>query len=309
MPLVAANGLQIDAEVHGEPGAPVILLIMGLGMPAALWPDAVVQALTGAGYRVVTFDNRDAGGSTRLDSLPVPNVLRAIWRGLRRRPVSAPYTLDDMAADTVGMLDSLGIGRVHVVGASMGGMIGQVIAAKYPARVLSLTSIMSNSGNPERKIAFGRWKALRAIIHRPPPPDDHEAVVRHLMRVFGVIGSPAFRHELESMRPLFERVARRGLYRAGTARQLLAILATGDRRPLLQGITAPTLVLHGADDPLVPIAAGVDIAANIPGARLEVIPGMGHDFPPGLMARIATRVAEHCRAARPTQAAPATQPA
>jgi len=308
MPLVAANGLQIDAEVHGETGAPVILLIMGLGMPAALWPDAVVQALTGAGYRVVTFDNRDAGGSTRLDGLPVPNVLRAIWRGLRRRPVSAPYTLEDMAADTVGMLDSLGIGRVHVVGASMGGMIGQVIAAKYPARVLSLTSIMSNSGNPERKIAFGRWKALRAIIHRPPPPDDHEAVVRHLMRVFGVIGSPAFRHELESMRPLFERVARRGLYRAGTARQLLAILATGDRRSLLQGITAPTLVLHGADDPLVPVAAGIDTAAHIPGSRLEVVPGMGHDFPPGLMAQLAGRIAEHCRAAesvRPAPGAPA----
>ena len=304
MSLVAANGLQIDAEVHGEPGAPVVLLIMGLGMPAALWPDPIVQTLTGAGYRVVTFDNRDAGGSTRLDSLPVPNVLGAIWRALRRRPVSAPYTLDDMAADTVGMLDALGIGRVHVVGASMGGMIGQVIAAKYPARVLSLTSIMSNSGNPERKIAFGRWKALRAIIHRPPPPDDHEAVVRHLMRVFSVIGSPAFRHELESMRPLFERVARRGLYRAGTARQLLAILATGDRRSLLQGITAPTLVLHGADDPLVPVAAGIDTAAHIPGSRLEVVPGMGHDFPPGLMAQLAGRIAEHCRAAESARPAP-----
>jgi pimeloyl-ACP methyl ester carboxylesterase len=277
---------------------------MGLGMPSALWPEPVVQTLTGAGYRVVTFDNRDAGGSTRLDGLPVPNVLRAIWRALRRRPVSAPYTLDDMAADTVGMLEALGIDRVHVVGASMGGMIGQLIAAKYPARVLSLTSIMSNSGNPERKIAFGRWKALRAIIHRPPPPDDHEAVVRHLMRVFGVIGSPAFRHELESMRPLFERVARRGLYRAGTARQLLAILATGDRRSLLQGITAPTLVLHGADDPLVPVAAGIDTAAHIPGSRLEVVPGMGHDFPPGLMAQLAGRIAEHCRAAESTRPAP-----
>ena len=309
MPIVDANGLRIDCEVHGDPAAPVVLLIMGLGMPAALWPDAVVQNLTGAGFRVVTFDNRDSGGSTRLESTPVPNVLRAIWRGLRRRPVTAPYTLDDMASDTVGLLDALGIDQVHVVGASMGGMIGQVVAARHPARVLSLTSIMSNSGNPERRVAFGSWKALRAIIHRPPPPDDHEAVVQHLVRVFSVIGSPAFRHELGQMRPLFERVARRGLYRNGTARQLLAILATGDRRPLLASITAPTLVLHGADDPLVPIAAGVDTAANIPGARLEVIPGMGHDFPPGLMASIATRVAEHCRAARSTQAAPATQPA
>jgi len=304
MPRVEANGLQVDCEVHGEPGAPAVLLVMGLGMPAALWPDRVVQTLAGAGFRVITFDNRDAGGSTRLEGAPVPNVLRAIWRALRHRPVSAPYTLEDMAADTVGMLDALGVERAHVVGASMGGMIGQVIAAKYPSRVLSLTSIMSNSGNPARRVAFGRWKALRAIIRRPPPPDDIDAVVRHLMRVFGVIGSPAFRHELESMRPLFERVARRGLYRAGTSRQLLAILATGDRRPLLQQVTVPTLVLHGADDPLVPLAAGIDTAANITGSRLEVVPGMGHDFPPGLMARLAGRIAEHCRAAQPAPRSP-----
>lgn len=299
MPVVDANGLKIDCEVSGEPGAPAVLLVMGLGMPSALWPDPVVQTLTGAGFRVVTFDNRDSGGSSRLEGVPVPNVLRAIGRALLRRPVAAPYTLDVMAADTVGLLDALGLDRVHVVGASMGGMIGQVIAAKYPSRVLSLTSIMSNSGNPDRKLAFGRWKALRAIIRKPPSPDDHEAVVHHLMHVFGVIGSPAFRHELESMRPLFERVARRGLYRAGTSRQLLAILATGDRRPLLQQIAAPTLVLHGADDPLVPVAAGQDTAAHIPGAQLEIIPGMGHDFPPGLMAQLAARIAEHCKAAQP----------
>jgi proline iminopeptidase len=307
MPVVDANGLKIDCEVSGEPGAPAVLLIMGLGMPSALWPDPVVQTLTGAGFRVVTFDNRDSGGSSRLEGVPVPNVLRAIGRALLRRPVAAPYTLDDMAADAIGLLDALGLDRVHVVGASMGGMIGQVLAANYPSRVLSLTSIMSNSGNPHRKLAFGRWKALRAIIRKPPSPDDHEAVVRHLMHVFGVIGSPAFRHELGSMRPLFERVARRGLYRAGTSRQLLAILATGDRRPLLQQIAAPTLVLHGADDPLVPVAAGRDTAAHVPGAQLEIIPGMGHDFPPGLMAQLAARIAEHCKAAQPEALAP--QPA
>lgn len=303
MPVVEANGLRIDCEVHGEAGAPVVLLIMGLGMPAALWPDALIETLTGAGFRVVTFDNRDAGGSTRFEGVRVPNVLRAIGRALLRRPVVAPYTLEDMAADTVGMLDTLGIAQVHVVGASMGGMIGQLIAASYPGRVLSLTSIMSNSGNPERRIAFGRWKALRAIIHRPPPPDDHPAVVQHLMRLFAIIGSPAYRHEIERMRPLFERVARRGLYRAGTSRQLLAILATGDRRPLLARIAAPTLVLHGADDPLVPEAAGRDTAAHIPGARLEIIPGMGHDFPPTLMAELAARIVEHCRSAQPAAAA------
>ena len=154
---------------------------------------------------MITFDNRDAGGSTRLEGTRAPNVLRAIARALRRRPVTAPYTLDDMVADTVGLLDALGIERVHVVGASMGGMISQLIAARHPARVLSLTSIMSNSGNPDRKMAFGSWKALRAIIRRPPPPDDHEAVVRHLVGLFSVIGSPAFLHEIDLARPYFER--------------------------------------------------------------------------------------------------------
>jgi pimeloyl-ACP methyl ester carboxylesterase len=308
VPTLQANGLTIDYELRGDPAAPPLLLVMGLGMPSALWPDEFVQALVDQGLRVVTFDNRDCGGSTRFEGVPVPNVLRAIGRALLRRPVAAPYRLEDMAADTVGLLDALGLERVHVVGASMGGMIGQVLAAQHPGRVLSLTSIMSNSGNPERRIAFGRWKALRAIIRRPPRPDDYPAVVEHLVRVFGIIGSPAFRHELPSMRPLFERVARRGLYRNGTARQLLAILATGDRRPMLKKITAPTLVLHGADDPLVPLAAGRDTAANIAGARLEVVEGMGHDFPPTLLARLALRIAEHCRAALPVAPVAQTSP-
>jgi len=298
MPLIEANGLQIDCEVHGEPGAPVILLIMGLGMPAALWPDQVVQAFTAAGFRVVTFDNRDAGGSTRLEGVRGPNVLRSIARALLRRRVSAPYTLDDMANDTVGLLDALGIGPVHVVGASMGGMIGQLLAVRCPQRVLSLTSIMSNTGNPARKYAFGTWRALRAVMHRPPPPDDHEAVVQHLIRLLTAIGGPNFRAHIEQARPVFERVARRGLYRAGTERQLLAVLATGDRRPLLQSIRAPTLVVHGADDPLVPLAAGRDTAANIPGARLEIVPGMGHDYPPDALANIAALIVAHCRTAQ-----------
>jgi pimeloyl-ACP methyl ester carboxylesterase len=308
MATLPSNGLSFDVEVHGEPDAPVLLLVMGLGMPAALWPDEFVAALVQAGFRVVTFDNRDCGGSTRLEGVPTPDVRRAILRSLLRRRVTGPYTLDDMAADTVGLLDALGVERAHVVGASMGGMIGQMVAARYPARVASLTSIMSNSGNPARRYAFGKWKALRAITHPPPPPDDHVAVVEHLVRVFGVIGSPGFQADLPLLRPILERVARRGLYRAGTERQLLAILSTGDRRTMLAAITAPTLVLHGADDPLVPPAAGRDTAACIPGARLEMVEGMGHDFPPALMARVAVRIAEHCRAAAPTVPIRAAEP-
>jgi proline iminopeptidase len=297
MTTVASNGLSLDVEVHGDPAAPPLLLVMGLGMPAALWPDEFVAALVQAGFRVVTFDNRDCGGSTRLEGVPTPDVRRAILRSLLRRRVTGPYRLEDMAADTVGLLDALGIERAHVVGASMGGMIGQVTAALHPARVLSLTSIMSNTGNPARRYAFGKWKALRAITRPPPPPDDYAAVVEHLTYVFSVIGSPGFRQDLPLLKPIMERVARRGLYRAGTERQLLAILSTGDRRALLAGITAPTLVLHGADDPLVPPAAGQETAAYIPGAQFELVTGMGHDFPPSLMTQLVVRIAAHCRAA------------
>jgi pimeloyl-ACP methyl ester carboxylesterase len=297
MSIVQANGLELDFQVHGDLSATPLLLVMGLGMPAALWPDEFIGALVNQGFRVVTFDNRDCGLSTRFEGVPTPDVRRAILKSLLRLRIEAPYTLEDMAADTAGLLDALGIRQAHVVGASMGGMIGQMVAARYPQKVLSLTSIMSNTGNPDRRLAFGKWSAVGAITRPPPPPEDHAAVVEHLTYVFGVIGSPEFRDSLPELKPVFERVARLGLYREGTERQLLGILSTGDRRPLLRGITAPTLVIHGADDPLVPPAAGRDTAQNIPGAKFELVPGMGHDFPPPLMARVALQIAEHCRAA------------
>jgi proline iminopeptidase len=297
MSLVPANGLEFDFQVHGDLSATPLLLVMGLGMPAALWPDEFIGALVGRGFRVITFDNRDCGLSTRLEGVPTPDVRRAILRSLLRFPVSAPYRLEEMAADTAGLLDAIGVGQAHVVGASMGGMISQMLAARYPQKVLSLTSIMSNSGNPDRRYAFGKWKALGAITRPPPPPDDYAAVVEHLTFVFSVIGSPDFHANLPELKPIFERVARRGLYREGTERQLLAILSTGDRRPLLRGITTPTLVIHGAEDPLVPPAAGSDTAQSIAGAKFELVPGMGHDFPPPLMARLALQIVDHCRAA------------
>jgi len=184
----------------------------------------------------------------------------------------------------------------RVVGPSMGGMIAQVLAARHPRRVISLTSIMSSSGNPQRKLAFGTRRALQALLRPPPPPGDIQAVAEHLLRVFGVIGSPGIPQDPSALRSHFERVARRGLYREGTERQLLAILASGDRRAMLGEVSAPTLVLHGSADPLVPLAAGLDTAAHIPGARMEVIMGMGHDFPDSLMPRLANTIAVHCRA-------------
>jgi pimeloyl-ACP methyl ester carboxylesterase len=298
MPIAAGNGLRFDYESFGALDAPAILLVQGLGMPAAMWPDVFVQTLVDEGYRVVTFDNRDCGGSSRMVDAGVPNIGRAMTRALLRRPVTAPYNLDDMAADTQVVLDAAGVDRAHVVGVSMGGMIAQVFAATRPQRVRTLTSIMSTTGNPRPSIALGKARALRALLQRPPSNPTIEQAVDHLLFVFGVIGSPGFQQHAAQLRPHFERVARRGLYPAGTTRQLAAILASGDRREMLHGITAPTLVIHGADDPLVRIAGGRDTAANIHGARLKIIPGMGHDFPPALMAGIAVMIAEHCRSDR-----------
>jgi pimeloyl-ACP methyl ester carboxylesterase len=297
MPVAAVNGLQIDYEVLGDPSAPPLLLVMGLGMPAALWPEELLQALLDRGLRVIRFDNRDSGGSTRLVGARGMNVAGAIVRALLRRPVPSPYDLDDMARDAAGLLDHLGIESAHVAGISMGGMIAQVLAARQPQRVRSLVSIMSSTGNPQRKVAFGKRWALQAILKPPPPAGDIEAMVQHLTRVFSVIGSPGYPIDPATVRPHFERVARRGLYREGTERQLLAILGSGDRRALLRQITAPTLVLHGAADPLVPLGAGLDTANYISGARMEVVPGMGHDIPIELATFMAARIAEHCRSA------------
>ncbi|MDL1860552.1 alpha/beta hydrolase [Betaproteobacteria bacterium PRO7] len=307
MPAAAANGLTLDYESFGDPAAPVVLLVMGLGMPALAWPDEFVDALVAAGFRVVRFDNRDCGHSTRLRGAPLPSAPWAIARALLRLPVHAPYTLDDMAADTVGLLDALGIERAHVVGASLGGMIAQVVAARYPARTASLVSIMSATGNPRPRVAFGRRHALRAILSRPLDPGDVNRVVDHLVHVFGVIGSPGFPTDQRLLRDRLERVARRGWYPAGTLRQLVAILASGDRRPLLARIAAPTLVIHGRDDPLVPLAAGEDTARTIRGARLEVIDGMGHDLPPGALPILADRIVRFCRTVEAARAgAPVT---
>ena len=291
MPTVAANGLTIDYDLHGAADAPPLLAIMGLSMPAAAWPPALIDLLVRHGFRVITFDNRDAGGSTRFDGARTIPVAAAIARAALGLHVPAPYTLHDMAADTVGLLDALRIERAHVMGVSMGGMIGQLMAAKYPQRVASLTSMMSSTGNPSPRVAFGRPRAIRAILRRPDNPRDLQSLVDNLERKFSVIGTPMTPQERAAQRPHYERIARRGLDSAAARRQLLAVLATGDRRPWLRRITAPTLVLHGRLDPLLPVAAGIETAECIAGARLAVIEGMGHDLPPPLLPRIADEVA------------------
>jgi pimeloyl-ACP methyl ester carboxylesterase len=308
---IAANGLTFDVEECGAPDAPAVLLIMGLAMPAAAWPDEFIDRLVGHGFRVIRFDNRDCGGSGRARGAQRQSVQLAMARALLRLPVHAPYRLEDMAKDAVGVLDALGIPTAHVVGVSMGGMIGQVLAATAPQRVATLTSIMSSSGNPSPRVALGSTRALGTLLRRPGKLDDVESITEHLVHVFGVIGSPGFRSEAGVMREQMRRVAQRGYDAAGAERQLLAILASGDRRKLLAMIKAPTLVIHGADDPLVPVAAGVDTARHIPGAQLKIIPGMGHDFAPSLQPMLADSIAAHIRrtpALREADIAPAALP-
>jgi pimeloyl-ACP methyl ester carboxylesterase len=305
MPTAAVNGLAIDYEVHGDPAAPPLLAIMGLGMPAAAWPPALICLLAGRGARVITFDNRDAGGSTKFAAARTIPIPVAMLRATLRLQVPAPYTLHDMAADSIGLLDALGIGRAHVLGVSMGGMIAQLVAAKHPDRVASLTSIMSSTGNPQPRVAWGKPRALRAILSRPRDPRDLQSVIDRLEHVYSVIGSPSAGRDRTALRSHLERIARRGLDTAASRRQLLAVMATGDRRQWLARIIAPTLVLHGRLDPLVPLAAGIETAQCIAGARLVVIDEMGHDLPPALLPRLGDEIAAHLGLSGQARAGPA----
>jgi pimeloyl-ACP methyl ester carboxylesterase len=294
MTAVAANGITIECETLGDPAATPILLIMGLGMQLVAWPDAFCRGLIDRGFRVIRFDNRDSGLSSKIRVRRQPNLVAALAASWLRLPVRSPYTLDEMAADAVGLLDALDIPRAHVAGLSMGGMIAQVVAARYPARVLSLTSIMSSSGS--RKVSRPRPAAKRALLSKPRDPGDPESVIDHLVGVFGVIGSPGFPTKPEELREELARNVRRSYHPAGVTRQLVAIIASGDRRRLLRKVTAPTLVIHGAEDPLVPVEAGRDTARHIAGAKLMVIDGMGHDLPPALLPVLVEAIAAHCHA-------------
>lgn len=284
--------LHIEYESLGDPSKPTVLLIMGLGMQLLGWPDEFCHGLVARGYRVVRFDNRDCGLSGRAPGKKRANLLLAMAAAALGLPVRTPYTLEDMAGDAIGLMDRLGIAHAHIVGVSMGGMIAQVLAARFPQRVLSLTSIMSSSGN--RRVSRPSKPARKVLLSRPTDPKNTESVIDHLVEMFGVIGSPGYPSTREELRQRVGHSVRRAYEPAGTARQLLAIIASGDRRKLLRTISAPTLVIHGADDPLVPLAAGRDTAQQIPGASLLVIDGMGHDLPEALLPRLVQAIADHC---------------
>ena len=287
-----ANGISITFEDKGPRDAPAILLVMGLGGQLTLWPDEFVDALNAHGFRTIRYDNRDVGLSTRFDAAGVPNLKWMFVKAALGLPVRPAYTLSDMAADGMALLDHLGIARAHIVGASMGGMIAQHMAANWPERVLSLTSVMSTTGN--RRLPRARKEAMQVLANRPMSGDP-EDMIAYSINAARVIGSPGYPAAEERLQRRVRSDFERGWYPQGVARQMAAIVADGDRRPMLKRISAPTLVIHGEDDPLVPIAAGRDTAANIAGARLMTIAGMGHDLPLALVDTLADAIAEHAK--------------
>jgi len=288
MPKVRANGIEIEYESFGSEKDEAILLIMGLGAQLTQWPVELCRELVSRGYRVVRFDNRDVGLSSHMErdrALVWPDAVLALMQG---KSAFVPYTLTDMAADAVGLLDALGIPRAHIVGASMGGMIAQYVAFDFPDRALSLTSIMSSSGNPLLPPAKPRVYSL--FLSPAPAAHDTHAIVVRGVKTYEVLGSPGFPTDRETLREWVIRDASRAYYPAGVMRQMAAVMADGDRRAKLRTIAVPATVVHGEDDPLVPVAGGLDTAANIPGAEMRVVQGMGHDMPIALVPVIADAI-------------------
>jgi pimeloyl-ACP methyl ester carboxylesterase len=280
MPQIRANGIDIEYESFGRDSDPLILLIMGFGAQLIFWPEALCQGLAAKGFRVVRFDNRDVGKSTHLAGQPAPDPRALFAEVMAGRHPHVPYSLDDMAKDAVGLMGALRVDRAHIVGASMGGMIAQLVAINHPDRTKSLISIMSTTGR--RDLPSGKPETL-SVLFRPPDSTSREDLVEASVLVQKALSGSGFPASEAEMR---ERAERRTDYApfdlAGVARQSAALIVAPPRNALLKQLRCPALVMHGADDPVIPPAAAKDTAESIPGAELVIVPGMGHDFPPAL---------------------------
>jgi pimeloyl-ACP methyl ester carboxylesterase len=287
---VSANGIQLEVEDHGPVTGEPLLLIMGLGMQLVAWHNDFVASLVARGFRVIRFDNRDIGLSQRFDHLGVSNLAIDSIKYAVGLKVTGPYTVADMADDTAGLLDALGIPSAHICGASMGGMIAQQLAVRHPSRVKSLTLMMTSSGS--RRLPGPTLKVRSALISRPDNANDIESVIAHYVRLYKLIGSPRYPADDAYLHERLGMSVRRSYRPQGTARQMVAIAADGNRSELLSQIKVPTQVIHGQDDPLVPVAAGHDLAQKIAGAKLDLIEGMGHDLPVELWPRFVTGISD-----------------
>lgn len=295
MPEAQANGITIHYDEHGSPNDPPILLIMGFASQMTLWPIELVEALAAHGFRVIRHDNRDIGLSHKFHGVRGPGIPKMMLMNAFGLKPKVPYKLADMADDSAGLLDALGISKAHIVGASMGGMIAQHVAARHPHKTISLTSVFSSTGH--RRLPRAKREAVQALIKRPKSLDEN-VLIEHGIRVARTIGSPGFPADEEGLRDRIRFNIKRSFYLEGVIRQMGAIIADGDRRDMLSGLDVPTLVLHGEDDPLIPVEHGHDIAAHISGAKIKTIPGWGHDLPLELVNRLADDIAAHAKTAQ-----------
>ncbi len=280
---LATNGISLEVEDHGSVQGEPLLLVMGLGMQLVAWHAEFVASLVARGYRVIRFDNRDIGLSQRFDHLGLPNLALDSLKFAVGLKVASPYTVADMADDAAGVLDALGIPAAHVCGASMGGMIAQQMAVRHAARVKSLTLMMTSSGS--RRLPGPTLKVRGAMISRPTDPKNIQSVIDHYVKLYRLIGSPAYPATEAYLQERLGMSVRRAYRPQGTARQMVAIAADGNRSKLLARIKVPTHVIHGSQDPLIPVAAGHDLVAKLKGATIDVIDGMGHDLPVPLWPR------------------------
>ncbi|HUN93629.1 MAG TPA: alpha/beta hydrolase [Burkholderiaceae bacterium] len=296
---VATRTVCLEVQDNGPRSSPVALLIMGLGMQLTAWPQAFVDALVGDGLRVIRFDNRDIGLSQAFDHAKARAIPWAIARRMLRLPVRPPYSLDAMSDDAVALLDALGIERAHLCGVSMGGMIAQIVAIRHPQRVASLTLAMTSSG--ARDLPWPRPAAARALLRRPRGRDA-EALVAYGVRLMRAIGSPGFPTPEAELSLQIRRWFERSYRPQGVARQLLAIAAASDRTPRLAGLPMPVHIIHGLDDPLVPIEHGRQLARAIPRANADFVAGVGHDLPEAVWQRLRRAVVGFASASTSTSA-------
>ncbi len=282
MAQLKANGIQIEYETFGDRNAIPLLLVMGLGAQMIHWRAEFCKLLADAGHYVIRFDNRDVGLSEKFHSSGLPDIAALMGQRLTGQTLQLAYTLDDMANDAFGVLDALDLSAAHICGASMGGMIVQTMAINKPERVLTMTSIMSTTANPG--LPPGRPEAMAALMS--PPATDRESAIERNLVVAGVIGSPDYRDDPVAARKRAADAYDRSSYTDGVARQMAAVIAAENRRPALEIVTTPTLVIHGKADPLVPVEGGIDTHEAIKGSDLLLIDGMGHDLPEALWGQI-----------------------
>jgi len=275
MPNVTANGIQIEYDTFGDKSSPTILLIIGIGTQLIAWDEPLCKKLADSGLYVIRFDNRDVGLSTKIEEAGIPDINGAIGNLMMGKQIDAPYSLDDMADDAVGLLDALGIEKAHICGMSMGAAIAQTVAIRHPKRLLSLMPVYGTTGNPE--LPQAKPEAMQALIG--PPPETPEEGIDRFMDTFKIFTGPGFPFDEEWHLEFAKKTVNRSFYPVGLGRQMLAIMAHGNRKPALAAVSVPTFVFHGSEDPIVPVEGGKDTAEAVPGAELMIIEGMGHDMP------------------------------